>query len=151
MNDTSRGSKKQRITYTATDEGIERAKNALRRDFGSQANFIKYSVISRTTINKFFNQKPIQFDCFQKICEELKLSDWQEITGIKQAEKLKGKEIAHPSSTYLNEGREPVQTLTRQITVMDESNKTVIAVITLKGDINSDPNKNFLRLFYVNI
>ena len=137
--------KKRRITYRATDEGIKRANNALKRDFGSKTNFTKYSVISRSTISKFFSQKPIQFDCFQKICEELKLSDWREIAGIKQTEKLKGKEIDRLSSTHLNEGREPVQTLTRQITVVDEPNNTVIAVITLQGNIDSAPNKEIFE------
>ncbi|MEM8723123.1 MAG: pentapeptide repeat-containing protein [Cyanobacteria bacterium P01_G01_bin.39] len=145
MNDTNRGKKKQRITHNATDEGIDRANRALKRNFKSKTDFAKFSYVSRSTITKFFAQEPIQSDCFQKICEELQLSDWREIAGIKQTEKLKAREIDCPSNTNLNKGKESVQTLTRQITVIDEPNNTVLAVITLQGDINSAPNKEIFE------
>ena len=89
MNDINRSRKKQKITYTATPEGIERAERALKRSgFGSKSNFAESVLISRSTVTKFFGQKPIQLDSFQKICQELKLSDWKEIAGIKKEERL---------------------------------------------------------------
>ena len=76
---------KKKITYTATIEGLERAEKALKRlGFGSKSNFAKSILVSRTTVTKFFAGKPIQFDSFQKICQELQLSDWKDIAGIKK-------------------------------------------------------------------
>ncbi|MDJ0718151.1 MAG: pentapeptide repeat-containing protein [Prochloraceae cyanobacterium] len=134
--------KKQKITYTATDEGLERAERALKRDFGAKTNFAKSSYISRSTITKFFSKKPIQFDCFEQICKELKLSNWQEIAGINPTDIVKNIKVNNAVSNSPNEGNEPVQTITRrEITVEDESNNTVLAVISLQGDINSAPNQ----------
>lgn len=102
MNNTNRGKKKKRITHTAINEGIERINKALAINFHSKADFAKFSLVSRCTINKFFAQKPIQSDCFQQICKELKLSDWREIAGIQEIEKLKVKEVDRSTNPNLN-------------------------------------------------
>ena len=42
MNDKNRRKKNQKITYTATPEGLQRAETALERlGFGSKSNFAK--------------------------------------------------------------------------------------------------------------
>lgn len=85
MDDTNQLQRKRRITYSATDEGIERAKKALiRQGFSSKSAFAHSIFLSRSTITKFFGGKAIQLDSFKKICKELQLSDWQEIAGIKE-------------------------------------------------------------------
>ena len=82
MNDKNRSRKKPKITYIATDEGIERANKAVERNFGSRSKLIEAIRPSRSTVDKFFAQKPIEFDGFQEICEALGLSDWQTIAGM---------------------------------------------------------------------
>ena len=73
-----------RITYAATNEGIERAEQALKRlGIASKKSFAESRNIPRTAVSNFFNGKPMQLDGFQTICNELKLSNWQEIAGIK--------------------------------------------------------------------
>lgn len=69
-----------RITYTATDKGIKRAITALKK-IGSKMQLAQNCELSRSTVGKFFGQKPINLDSFRRICEELTL-EWQEIAGL---------------------------------------------------------------------
>ncbi len=146
MNDTNLSERKPKITYTTTTEGIERAEQALKMlGFGSKSNFAKSILVSRTTVTKFFAGKPIQFDSFQRICEELQLSDWEAIAGIKQEEKLKQLEIDDFSSPNLHEEMEQVETLYRKVTVRDGQSKTIKLDLVLRGDIKSDLNLKIIE------
>ncbi|MEM7579089.1 MAG: pentapeptide repeat-containing protein [Cyanobacteria bacterium P01_A01_bin.80] len=141
MTDSSRGRKKNKLTITASEQGIEKAKKALIRfGFESKSNFAKSQLISRTTVTKFFQCEQIQLDSFKKICEGLTLN-WREIAGIPSE-----KEQAKPSPSSENdkfisgicegEGNKvlitsaPVRT---KVDVIDEK-QTVIAEIILQGD-----------------
>lgn len=85
--------KKNRITYVASERGLERAMKALQKDFqGLQKNLVdKCSApdpgvdsVGRSTISNFFNQKPIECKSFIIICNALKLSNWKEIAGLEE-------------------------------------------------------------------
>ena len=144
MNDFKRGRKKKKITYTATLEGRSRAEGALvRLGFGSKANFAKSILISRSTVTKFFGGKSIQLDSFQRICQELQLSDWKEIAGITQRERLNRPEC---SSLNLEQesGQEPTP-CDRQVSVIDRQSGTIKLDIVLRGDINSAPNLKIIE------
>ncbi|BAZ33704.1 hypothetical protein NIES4074_62180 (plasmid) [Cylindrospermum sp. NIES-4074] len=79
--------KKQRITYKASMQGIEKATRTLQRlGFGSKKLFGESKGISRSTVTKFFQRQPIQLDSFKSICEALTL-DWAEIVEITEEEK----------------------------------------------------------------
>ncbi len=67
-----------RGSLKASDEGIEKAKNALKRFGLTQKALGEDLGISRSTISKFFNNKKVDRWVFQKICQRLEL-DWQEI------------------------------------------------------------------------
>ena len=76
-----------RITYAATPEGIERATEALKkRGGGSKKTFAELCGLSRSTITNFFGRKPIELYCFQTICNELGLSNWEEIVDFKSSD-----------------------------------------------------------------
>ena len=140
MTDPSLARKKRKITYTASPQGVQKAENALRRlGFGSKSNFAESQFLSRSTVTKFFRYQPIQLDSFKRICDALTL-DWKEIAEISEEEQSGRLAINDCSSPNTNEGMEPVRTLRREITVIDESSLTSIAVIVLEGDINSVPN-----------
>jgi uncharacterized protein YjbI with pentapeptide repeats/DNA-binding Xre family transcriptional regulator len=143
MSDGSGGKKRKRLTLVASLEGLEKAeKSLLRLGFGSQSNFAKAQLLSRSSVSNFFNRKPIQLDTFKKICEGLKL-EWQdiaEIAGIAEeniAQKLKEKQ--ENLTSYIEMGVGAMTTLIRQIIVLDESSQTK-AEIRLSGDINSVQN-----------
>ncbi|GBE95723.1 pentapeptide repeat-containing protein [Nostoc cycadae] len=132
---------KNKITYIASIEGLERANKALKRlGFASKENFAKSILLSRSTITKFFQRQPIQFDSFKKICDELKLLDWTEIAELLEREQSNGLVKNDFSSPDINEGEEQVQIIRRQVSVIDKDNKTIKAVILLEGDINSVNN-----------
>ncbi len=137
MNDTSRSRKKQKITYTATTEGIQRAKRALTRlGFGSKANFAESILISRSTVTKFFGGKSIQLDSFQRICDELTLN-WLEIADLPAEESLTS--VANQEkrlSEVNNEDMQSISTSIRQVVVTDRQNNTTKAVITLLENLN---------------
>ena len=46
--------------------------------YGSKANFAQSVGLGRTTVTKFFQQQPLEYDSFKKICDNLKLN-WQDI------------------------------------------------------------------------
>lgn len=137
---------KKKLTLIATEEGVEKAKKALiRLGFESQTNFAQSILMSRTTVSKFFNRKPIQLDSFKRICEELGNLKWQEIAGIsesKQLEIIKSKDFGASSLESKGSG----STIQRQVTVIDPQTKTKKVVITLKGDIESVTNIKILQL-----
>ncbi|WP_321170079.1 pentapeptide repeat-containing protein [Mastigocoleus testarum] len=144
MTDSSRGGKKKKITYTASEEGVEKAEKALMRlGFGSKSNFAKSQLLSRTTVTKFFNRQPIQLDSFKRICDALKLSNWKEIAGI--IEEAPGSLTIRNCNTSATLEGEEVQTISRQVTVIDRQNGTTKVVITLKGDINSVSSGQILQ------
>lgn len=66
----------------ASASGIEKAKLVLKRRSLTQKAFGEELGIAWSTINKFFNGKPIYRTIFLEICHQLSL-DWQEIVGIK--------------------------------------------------------------------
>jgi uncharacterized protein YjbI with pentapeptide repeats/DNA-binding Xre family transcriptional regulator len=73
---------KNRNTYAATTEGIERAKKAYREQgYNSKQIFADLTGLARSTVNKFFRGEQIELDGFQKICNKLELP-WKEIEGI---------------------------------------------------------------------
>lgn len=75
---------KKRLLVQGTRPGIEKAEKALLRfGFGTKANFAKVKYLSRTTVTNFFKLKPIQFDKFKNICEELGLN-WEEIIDLSE-------------------------------------------------------------------
>lgn len=132
-----------KITYTASEEGVEIAERALiRLGFGSKSNFAKSQLMSRTTVTRFFQRVSVQLDSFKRICKGLKLN-WEEIA------KLPEKEQLQPSSNMDSDKLAIEQflgTSSRQVTVIDKENNTVKAVITLEGDINSVSNFKILEL-----
>lgn len=144
MTDSSRGGKKKKITYTASEEGVEKAEKALMRlGFASKSNFAESQLLSRTTVTKFFNRQPIQLDSFKKICDALKLN-WLEIAGM--IEEAPGNLKIQDCNTSATLEGEEVQTVSRQVTVIDRQNGTTKAVITLEGNINSVSNFKILQL-----
>ena len=139
-----KGSKKK-FTLIATEEGVERAKKALiRLGFESQINFATAILMSRSTVSKFFNRKPIQLDSFKRICEELGGLKWQEIAGIseaKQPEIIKAKDSESSSTKEMGSN----STIQRQVTIIDPQTNTKKVVITLQGDIESVTNIKILQ------
>jgi DNA-binding Xre family transcriptional regulator len=70
---------KERLTIKATPQGLSKARKAiLRMGYGSKANFAQSIGLGRTTVTKFFQRKPLEYDSFTKICDHLKLK-WQDI------------------------------------------------------------------------
>lgn len=92
---------KKRILIKATPTGVARAENTLKRlGLASKANFASTRFLGRSTVTKFFQCKPIQYDSFKRICEELDLP-WHEIAELadlaeqpdnKSLEQAKGKQ-----------------------------------------------------------
>jgi hypothetical protein len=157
MNESTNSGKSDKITYTATLEGLERAEQSLKRlGFGSKSNFASSALISRSTVTKFFTRKPIQFDSFIRICESLKLSDWKEIAGIKIKElsepsKIKYKSaeysLYHPLTHYINSERLYYILVTFNYDVLQEAKKlsnelpnlivsNAISLFSIYGDID---------------
>lgn len=98
-----KGSKKK-LTLIATEAGIEKAEKALiRLGFESQTNFAAAILMSRTTISKFFNRKPIQLDSFKRICEQLGGLKWQEIAGLSEQKRSKAIEAKDGENLKLKE------------------------------------------------
>jgi predicted NACHT family NTPase len=86
--DSSLPIQKKKITFIATEQGISKAINFLEKlGYGSKSNFPYSQGISRSTIIKFFQREPIQFDSFQRICQTLNLN-WQEIAGVAEEKEL---------------------------------------------------------------
>ena len=146
MTDPSQSRKKRKMTIIASLQGVERAEKALiRLGFESKFNFAKTRFLSRSVITKFFQCLPIQLDSFKKICKELKL-DWREIAGITEEEQSERLEINDCNSLDIYEEVEVVQTLRRQVTVIDQQSQTIKVEILLKGDINSVHSLKILQL-----
>ncbi len=140
MTDSTQGRKKKKITYTASPQGIEKAEKALKRlGFESKINFAKSNFLSRSTVTKFFNYQPIQFDSFKRICEALTL-DWKEIVPMCEEQQSKQLEIKESSNLDTNEGVELLQALYRRVTVLDKQTQVIKAEIILEGDFNSINN-----------
>jgi uncharacterized protein YjbI with pentapeptide repeats len=131
--------KKTRITITASSEGIEIVEKALiRRGFESNFNFAETQPVSRSTVIKFFQCKPIQLDSFKIICQKLKL-EWREIAELPEEKKSRIPEINDCINPDINEGVDKMLTPTfyRQVTVIDKKTNTIKAEIKLTGEINS--------------
>ena len=146
MTNPNLGRRKQKITYTACSEGVEKAERALKRlGFESKSNFAKSQLISRSTVTKFFQFQPIQLDSFKKICDALTLK-WTEIaelsSDVRQSKRLKRNDC---SNSAVKEEVEMEMSSRRQVTVIDKQDKTVKAQIILKGDINSVSNFKILE------
>ena len=82
MKEGSQVKKNNKLTITASLNGIEKAEKALiRLGFETKSNFARSQLIGRSTVTKFFQSKPIQLDSFKRICQALTL-DWTEIADI---------------------------------------------------------------------
>ncbi|BAY66995.1 pentapeptide repeat protein (plasmid) [Calothrix brevissima NIES-22] len=137
--------KSGKITYKASIEGLDRANQALKRLGKTKTNFANSTILSRSTITKFFQRQPLQIDSFKKICEDLKLSNWEEIVDwgeIAELPELKSNKAIknNCSSSDTDDKVESVKTLRRQVSVIDKQKQTIKAVIDLEGDINSINN-----------
>ncbi|WP_249064378.1 AAA family ATPase [Argonema antarcticum] len=69
------------MTLKVSPDGLKKANDALRR-FLSRMAVAKLADVSRTTLHSFFSGKKISADNFRKICEVLKLENWEAIAGI---------------------------------------------------------------------
>ncbi|HLP87535.1 MAG TPA: pentapeptide repeat-containing protein [Nostocaceae cyanobacterium] len=129
--------KKTKITYTASKQGVERAKKALQRlGFDSQDSFAKSIYLSRSTLTKFLYHRPIQLDSFKRICEALELN-WQEIIAIDQEQELsRMSQIDHFEELNINQEDGIVPRLIREVIVKDTQNLRTKLTITLKGEID---------------
>ncbi|XHX79466.1 MAG: AAA family ATPase [Stenomitos frigidus ULC029] len=65
----------------ASTAGIQRARQALERRSLIQRSLEEEGIASWSTINKFFNGKPVARNIFLEICHRLDL-DWEEIVGV---------------------------------------------------------------------
>jgi uncharacterized protein YjbI with pentapeptide repeats/DNA-binding Xre family transcriptional regulator len=145
MTDSSLPKKKEKVTLTASEQGLITAKNALvRLGFESKSNFAASQLISRSTVTKFFQGAPIQLDTLKRICDALELT-WQEIAGMSAAEHKCSSGIQSKISDEIEEvGKMP--TILRQVKVVDPNSKKVKAVITLEGDVNSVDSWEIIQL-----
>lgn len=135
-------SQKKKFTLIATEEGVAKAEKALiRMSFGSQSNFANAILMSRSTVSKFFNRKPIQLDSFKRICEQLGGLKWQEIAGISQSRQSSESERKDMAVAEVGGGAAPQ----RLVTVSDPKTKLKKVVITLQGDIESVTNLQILQ------
>ena len=147
MPESRRVRQKQRITYTASEEGVKKADNALMRlGFESKSNFAQSQILSRTTVTKFFNRQPIQLDSFKRICDALKLSNWKEIAELPEEKELDPLKTTDYSNSAINKEVEMEMTDRRQVIVIDKESKKIKAQIILEGDINSINNNLSLTL-----
>ncbi|MEM9926893.1 MAG: pentapeptide repeat-containing protein [Cyanobacteria bacterium P01_D01_bin.50] len=101
--------------------------------------------MSRSTVTKFFQLQPVQFDSFKRICDGLKLN-WREIAGLPAEESLQLSSKKDCNELAGNEEGRMVGTIRRQVTVINGENNTVKAVITLEGNINSVSNLKIIEL-----
>ncbi len=129
--------RKKKFTITATEAGVERAEKALiRLGFDSKSNFAKSQLISRTTVTKFFQRKPIQLDTLKKICQELTLN-WKEVAGIEE-EQTQQRNQGNKSVLVVDREVEEMSTSSRrQVTVIEQETGKIKAEIKLQGDIDS--------------
>ena len=130
---------KKKMTIFASSEGVKKAEKALIwRGFNSKSNFAETQPVSRSTVTKFFQCKPIQLDSFKTICKELKL-EWSEIAELPEEKTSRIPEINDCINPDINEGVDKMLTPTfyRQVTVIDEKTNKIKAEIKLIGDINS--------------
>ncbi|MEP0874062.1 hypothetical protein NDA01_30640 [Trichocoleus desertorum AS-A10] len=75
--------KRKRVTVIASRLGIDCAeKSLIRLGFDSKSHFAKTQLMSKSTVDKFFNRQPIQLDSFKAICEALKIEDWRSIAEL---------------------------------------------------------------------
>jgi hypothetical protein len=131
--------KKNKITITASSEGVKIAENALKRlGFDTKSDFAKSKFLARSTVTKFFQCQPLRPDSFKKICQDLKL-DWRRIAELSEEEPSQIPGITDCINPDINEGGEKMLTPTfyRQVTVIDKKTNTIKAEIKLRGDINS--------------
>ncbi len=135
-----------RITYIATEKGIEKAEKALERlGFGSKQNFAKCIYVSRSSVTHFFNRsKGLQLDTFERICEELMLN-WKEIAGIEEDQESFSSKKSNASSLIVKENIEQERQSSREIKVLDTNNQKIKAVITLQGNLDSVENKQIFE------
>lgn len=129
------------MTITASPELIKRAEKALiRLGFTSKSDFGD-KVTSRSTVNKFFDGESIAIDSFKTICESLTLN-WQDFLTTEQPVEISSH---YCCTSKANQEQRTMQTLHREITVIDSETKITKVVITLDGDINSVDKIEFLQ------
>jgi predicted NACHT family NTPase len=86
-------------------QGIEKAKNALKRNSLTQKALVnERGIASWSTINRFFNGKPVDRSFFIEICQELNLN-WEQIVSpflnTEEEEEPENKEESVSSSDEL--------------------------------------------------
>jgi uncharacterized protein YjbI with pentapeptide repeats/predicted transcriptional regulator len=146
MTDSNLPKKKKKVTFTASEGGIEKAENALKRlGFESKSNFAKSQLISRSTVTKFFQGEPIQLDSLKRICDALDLS-WKEVMGMLLAEDRGRSLLLDQTMVEANEMVGKRSTLRRQVTVVDSTSEKVKSVITIEGDVDSVDNWRIFQL-----
>jgi hypothetical protein len=135
--------KRRRVTVTASRMGIDRAEKALvRLGVASKSSFAKTRLMGKSTVDKFFNQQPIQLDSFQRICEELG-EDWKRIAELEPVVEQWGLEesgkVAESIVVEVTADQPMSMKLmaARQITVADRESGKVHCEIVLEGDIAS--------------
>lgn len=132
---------KRKITVVASQDGVERAERALARlGFESKSNFAQSRLLARNSVTKFFQREPIQLDTLKRICDGLEL-DWKSILSSNRSENVSPTKPCEASSSASIEAEgEAVQTLVREVAVIDPQTQTVKAVIILRGDIHTINN-----------
>ena len=139
MTDLSIKKKKEKITITASSEGVKIAKDALiRREFNSKSDFAKSIFLARSTVTRFFQCQPIEPESFQRICQKLKL-DWTIIAELPEEKPSQIPGITDCINPDINEGVEKMLTSTflLQVTLRDKKANILKAEIKLIGDIKS--------------
>jgi transcriptional regulator with XRE-family HTH domain len=128
-------------TLTASAEVREKARIALLRLGYTQQVLADFLELSRSTVSKFFNGSPIRVNHYKQICDELGLN-WEDCLPREQP-------IATSQTDFCciavnNQEEKTMQTLNRQITVIDSQTEIVKAVIYLKGDIEFIEKSKFV-------
>jgi uncharacterized protein YjbI with pentapeptide repeats len=139
--------KKNKITITASSEGVKIAENALiRLGFESKSDFAKSKFLARSTVTDFFLRRPIQVNSFKTICHALQL-DWMRIAELSEVEPSQVPGITACINPDIHEGVEKMLTPTfdHKVIVIDKKTNTIKAEIKLIGDINSLGNSSMVE------
>jgi uncharacterized protein YjbI with pentapeptide repeats len=140
---TMTSAKRKRILVTASFNGIERAERCLvRLGFESKSNFATTQLMGKSTVDKFFNQQPIQLSSFQRICEGLGIEDWRSMAQLEPIveqlplEESKAAEL-DVIKAIAKQTTAVKQSFERRIVVTDRQSGEIEVEIVLEGDIRS--------------
>ncbi|MTJ49185.1 helix-turn-helix transcriptional regulator [Dolichospermum sp. UHCC 0259] len=130
-----------RSSLTASAEVREKARIALLRLGYTQQVLADFLKLSRSTVSKFFNGSPITVDRYKQICDELGLN-WEDCLPIEKP--IAKSQTDSCCIAVTDQEEKTMQTLNRQITVIDSQTEIVKAVIYLKGDIEFIEKSKFV-------